>query len=256
MTEPDVQTPSGPNAKPPEGDGLESLPDSWQEYIRALRSENAGWRVNLRTEQTRTQELSDHIAILEAQVAQTTNKPTTDKTPGDQPLTVAATGPDTNQEPIASLRAELAQELAQLKSEVLQMKRAKIAAEFDIPDILADRLRGDTEDDLRADAKIIAASLRPADSSTETAADPPEAEPPTAPTAPDGTAAAQPPITVTEKPTTQAAPPPASTTTKVPGGQSVGRTDADRRREYFGGGPSSAFNGGGLTVTTKTVQKE
>jgi hypothetical protein len=92
----------------------------------------------------------------------------------------------------------------QLETERLTSLKAKVGNDFKLPSALVARLQGATEDELRADAAELAKELgldKPAPT-----------EPPQQP----------------EPEQTQKARRP-STTTAVPGGQTVGRTDADRR---------------------------
>lgn len=186
--------------------------------LKKVRSESASRRVE-------NKKLSERLEALEK-----ANQEAEDKKLADQQeyKTLAE-----------KYKTDAAQLAAQLKAKDTEILRVRVAAEFglNVPideesgETLADRLRGDTLDELREDAQKLAklfAKPEPA----------PEQE-----------------TTTTEETTQQqgqeARRP--TTTTDVPGGPAVGRTDVDRRREYFGtGSPSPAFRAGGLTLTTKT----
>ena len=126
---------------------------------------------------------------------------------------------------------ELEKMKADLETERFDNLRTRIGSEYKLPAKFVARLQGASEDELRADAAELAKDLGL-----------------DKPTAPAETPAAQQTATTPETPAARSQ----STTTAVPGGQPVTRTDADRKREYYGGANSSPmFSGGKLTFTTK-----
>jgi hypothetical protein len=120
---------------------------------------------------------------------------------------------------------ELASIKADYEAKLLASLKHQIGTEHKLPATLIARLQGATEEELRADAAQLAKDL---------GLDKP-AEP---------------------KPETQ----PArgqTTTTAVPGGQPVGRTVADQRRDYIGGANTSPiFQGGKLIIHGKSGDLE
>lgn len=125
---------------------------------------------------------------------------------------------------------ELEKMKADLEKANFESLRTKIGAEYKLPAKFVARLQGASEDELRTDAAELAKDL-----------------------------GLDKPSTPAENPATPQTPPPESqsarsqqTTTAVPGGQPVTRTDAERRRDYFGGANSSPlFQGGKLTFNSK-----
>lgn len=107
---------------------------------------------------------------------------------------------------------KLAEVEATLKAQAAQTLRAQIALEYKLPPLLAKRLVGDGEDELRKDAQALIAEL---------GLDKPQAD------APAATPDSKTPVTPAQ--------PARSQTAIVPDGQAVGETDEDRRRRYYGG---------------------
>jgi len=121
-------------------------------------------------------------------------------------------------------QAELDKVKAEAETERLNLLRLKVGLSHKLPEELIERLKGSNEDELKADAEFIAKVIG-LNKETET---PAEKEAPA------------------ETPA-QAASRKQTTTTANPSGQPVGRTDVDRRAEYFGGANSSPiFQGGGV----------
>lgn len=213
---PDAPTPEkpAPTPTPPEGEKPAEEPKLFDaEYVRELRSEAAKYRVEKK-------ELEKRLADLET--AQHSREE-------------AELADQQKWQELADKRAkELDAIRAQLEGQRIETARLRIAAEFglnvpiDDGETLADRLRGTTEEELRADAAKLAkwfTSLKPA-----------TGEAPDSPT-PDKAA-----------PTTPGAGRPQ--TTAVPGGKPAGKTDEDRRREYLRGSQESPLfqppSGGGV----------
>lgn len=110
--------------------------------------------------------------------------------------------------------SELKQLQADLATERLNGIRMRVGSELKLPPALVARLQGATEDEIRADATALAKELG-LDKPAET----------------------------TQQARSQ------NTTTAAPGGQPVGRTDATRKGEYFGGANTSPiFQGGGVVI--------
>jgi len=107
--------------------------------------------------------------------------------------------------------AQLQQLRDELKASQVQALRSKVASELGIPPQLAERLRGETEEEMKQDAESLKAVI-PTPSASGT-------------------------------PRTQ-------TTVGVPGGRPAAETDAQRRARLFGGG-QSAFASGGLRLNNK-----
>lgn len=113
---------------------------------------------------------------------------------------------------------------AQLEAERKAGQRSRIALEAGLPAMLQDRIKGDDEDAMRDDAKKLAELFRAAQAASDSAQDD-KPEP-------------------TEQPDNEAR---RRTTTAAPGGRPVGKTDEDRKSEYFKGkADSPIFQGGGV----------
>jgi cytochrome c553 len=213
---PDAPTPEKPEPTPekPEGDKPAEEPKLFDaEYVRELRSEAAKYRVEKK-------ELEKRLADLE-----TSQRSREEAELADQQ----------KWQELADKRAkELEAMKAQLDSQRIETVRLRVAAEFglnvpiDDGETLADRLRGTTEEELRADAAKLAkwyTSLKPAKDESPDSPEP-EKAPPTTP----GAGRPQ--------------------TTAVPGGKPAGKTDEDRRREYLRGSQESPLfqppSGGGV----------
>ncbi len=211
----DAPTPEKPEPTPekPEGDKVEEPKLFDADYVRELRSEAAKYRVEKK-------ELEKRLADLE-----TSRRSREEAELADQQ----------KWQELADKRAkELEAMKAQLDSQRIETVRLRVAAEFglnvpiDDGETLADRLRGTTEEDLRADAAKLAkwyTSLKPAKDESPDSPEP-EKAPPTTP----GAGRPQ--------------------TTAVPGGKPAGKTDEDRRREYLRGSQDSPLfqppSGGGV----------
>lgn len=172
-----------------------------RDYVEDLRRENAKWRKQVRDVEARLAELDSE------------RKSADEKRLADQQ----------EWQTLAEQRAaEIAKLTDQLKQKEVDVLRVRVAAEFglnvpldeDGSETLADRLRGDTEDAIRADAQKLA-KLLPKSAPQAEAATPPSEAP------------------AEQQPAGQPATEARRQTTAVPGGQPVGRTDADRRNEYL-----------------------
>lgn len=127
-------------------------------------------------------------------------------------------------------RKEVEETKAESERTIQGLMRKLIGKEFNLPEKLVARLQGATEDELRADAADLAKDL---------GLDKKQAE------------SEKPAETKQPEPEAQAARG-QTTTTAVPGGQAVGRTDADRRKDYIDGSNSSPiFQGGKLVINGK-----
>jgi hypothetical protein len=173
------------------------------EYVKKLRSEAAQKR-------TEARELKERLDKLEAVAKEREDKELTEQQKWEQ------------------LAIKREKELNELKADYegkLQASLKKlIGKEFGLPDELVARLQGASDEELRADAAILAKVL---------GLDKPKPAPETpaeTPTEPESQAARG-----------------QTTTTAVPGGQPVGRTDTDRRKDYMTGvRQSPIFQGGGV----------
>lgn len=188
----------------------DSKPKMFDEaYVKELRAENAKHRTELRAVQKQLEELLGAQKTREEQELATQNQ----------------------WQQLAEKRAtELEAANKQLKAMEVQFVRVKVAAEFglNVPldedggETLADRLHGNTEEELRKDAAKLAKLIKPAEQQAEE-------KPPTPSTDP--------------KPAEQQTPQTArsqSTTTAIPGGPPVSNDDAEMRKAFFGGAGSSA----------------
>lgn len=219
-------TPPGADAKEAERPGEEAKPDEHlfdEGYVKQLRQEAAKWRVKVRELETALTNLQDaRTQQEESELAEQAKwKELAEK----------------REREVADLRK-------QVKEREAALMRAKIAAEYNLlgtvldestGETLADRLRGETEEELRADAAKLAKLAARAQPAT-----PAQAEGATAPseTALPGARGPQ-------------------TTTAVPGGRPAGRTDTDRRREYFTFNNDSPFyRGGGLVLPSEKSGQE
>jgi hypothetical protein len=217
------QTPKEPQDGKPDSGGSQTGQDieTRDELVAALkeaRSEAAGRRVENR-------KLRDEMDTLRQQFEDLTNQ-----------QAAAQDKRKAEDEGWQRLAEDLREEMKQLKAQhkealqkaELQVERVKVAAEYglnvplddDSGELLADRLRGATVDELREDAEKLARFLKP---TAETPAQP-EEDPSPEPVE-EGAQPEQVKTVITGKTP--------STTTAVPGGQPVGRTDADRQAEYF-----------------------
>lgn len=209
----------------PEDDKTEpEKPDTFdREYVEELRRENAKWRKQVR-------DFEAKLADLDGERKRADEKRLADQQEWQK---------------LAEQRAaEIAQLHDQLKQKDVDVLRVRVAAEFglNVPlgedggETLADRLRGSTEDELRADAQKLAKLLPQPAPQAEAATPSPE------------TPAGQPPPA--EPPSTEAR----RHTTAVPGGPPVGRTDADRRSEYLTPSTDSPiFRKGNVTINSKAT---
>ncbi len=124
-------------------------------------------------------------------------------------------------------KADLEKAEQDLTTERFDRIKERIGNELKLPAKLVVRLQGATEDELRADATELAKELGLDKSSP----------------APEQTPATEPAKTeVTQSARGQ------QTTTAVPGGQPVGRTNDDRKKEFFGGAKSSNIFQGAKVV--------
>ena len=198
-------TPATPPAEPVKAEPTDPQDEMSAEELRAALKE------------TRDEAAKRRIAVKEAQSELQRVKAQLDKYETDR---AAAEKKQLEEEGNYKQLAEHAQQqLAdlqrQLKETQAQALRARVSAEFglNIPiddesgELLGDRLRGDTADELRADAQRLAKLFYARVEKQEPA-------PSTPATTPEKTRAGSPPVT------------------GVPGGPPSGRTDADRRREY------------------------
>lgn len=189
-----------------------------QSYVSELRDENAKTRIKLREVQEQLDKLTKAQQSAED-----------DKLKEQQKWQELA---EKRQQELAAMQNEL-------KAKDLQIERVRIAAEFnlnvlldpddDSGDTLADRLRGETPDELREDAKRLARLLNKAAAAQ---ASPAEA------------AQQKPEEQLGEKAPEKTARRPA-TTTAVPGGPADANPEAAMREAFFGGVANSPmFNDG------------
>jgi hypothetical protein len=144
------------------------------EYVRSLRFESKKWRLRAREAEAQLNELRE----------KTTAAPAAKTAEGDG---------------VDDLRAKLERLEADLAAKDAALLRQQIASEYQLPPVLAKRLEGSTEDELRADAEALKGLVAPA-----------------TPAAP-----AQP-----QRPVTS-----------VPNGlPATGKSEADLRRQFLGGG--------------------
>lgn len=159
-------------------------------YVKELRTEAAKYRKE-------KQETERRLAELEAASKQQEEKKLTEQQEWQK---------------LAEKRAaELEAMKAELANERLNFLRTAIGTEFKLPPVIARRLTGSTEDELRADAKAIAAEMKLDQPATE----PPKPEAAPAPTANPFTPARS------------------QVTAPTPGGQVVGETDEQRRARLY-----------------------
>lgn len=159
-------------------------PEKAYKEIQKLRDENAQHRTKARDVETRLKAIED------------------ERRQGEEKQLA-------DQENWKALADKRAAELEKLQTEIRAARAAAIALELGLPKELAERLKGTTEDELRADAEALAALIPKPDEKK---------------TAPGGRQS--------------------STTTSVPGGSPAGETDAQRRARLQGGGSNSMFSGG------------
>lgn len=199
----------------PEQHEQDSKPKMFDEaYVKELRQENAKHRTDLRKVQQQLEELMGQQKTKEeAELAE-----------------------QQKWQQLADNRAkELEAAKAQLKAMESQMVRVKVAAEFglnvpldeDGSETLADRLRGDTEDELRKDAAKLAKLIVKPTEQKDATEPTPQTDPKPAEQAPaQQTARSQ-------------------TTTAIPGGPPVSNDEAEMRKAFFGGaGSSTVFSDG------------
>jgi hypothetical protein len=161
-------------------------------YVKELRTEAAKHRKE-------KQELAERLAALETASKQQEEKKLTEQQEWQK---------------LAEKRAaELEAMKAELANERLNFLRTALGAEYKLPPAIAKRLAGSTEDELRADAKAIAAELKLDQPATEPAK--PEPQAPTAQSANPFTPARS------------------QVTAPTPGGSSVGETDDQRRARLY-----------------------
>jgi hypothetical protein len=154
------------------------------EYVRDLRAESKKWRLRARDAQAQLEELRS-------------------TTPATTPAT-----PSGKSDGVDDLRGELEQLKAELAAERLGALRLRVATAAGLPVAFADRLRGEDEAALAADAESLKALI---------------------PNAEKGAASAPPP---------GAAP---RSITSVPNGlPATGKTEEQLRAEYLGGGLRSS----------------
>lgn len=191
--------PKPDNPKPeddkPQGD---TFPRS---YVEELRAENASWR-------TKVRDLEKKFEDMETEKQKTQAKELEDQ--------------NRFKELYEQEQQKTAQLETQMKEQQAEIQRVKIAAEFHLPDDLAERLQGEDETALRADAQKLAKYAPKPDEAA------PDADPDKEPDKPDK-----------EDKSKQDAGR-RSTTTAAPGGPPMGRTDADRRAQYFSGRPQDS----------------
>lgn len=150
-------------------DGLLGLitedPEKALTEIRSLRDENAKWRTQLRELQDWKQQQEQS-----AREAQETEM--------------------REQSKFKELLEQRETELAELKQHIAQQEamrvRASIVSEFGLPEALADRLRGETEEELRTDAEALRGLIAPPA--------PPQHAPPAQQTAPRWTPSSTTPV--------------------------------------------------------------
>lgn len=212
-TEPTDATPE-PKPEPKEDKKPDVFP---RDYVEELRAENAKWRTQLR-------ELEDWKKQVEKERADQEEAKLKEQGKLQELL-------DKRTEEFEKLQAQLRQkDVEVLRIKVAAQHGLNVVIDDDTGETLADRLRGDTEEELKKDAEKLAKLFRVGEHAEPAANEPaqepePEAEP-------DQTPARR-------------------QTTASPGGKPVGRTDTDRRRDYFHKGKESPFfqtpPGGGVT---------
>lgn len=164
-------------------------------YVKELRTEAAKYRKE-------KQETERRLAELEAASKQQEEKKLTEQQEWQK---------------LAEKRAaELEAMKAELANERLNFLRTAIGNEYKLPPAIAKRLTGSNEDELRADAKAIAAELK---------LDQPATEPPKPEAAPAPSQPAQSGNLFT--------PARSQVTAPTPGGQVVGETDEQRRARLY-----------------------
>lgn len=221
-TQPGTTPTEPPTAQPPaqaddDDFDLDKLPSSVQEYIKKLRGENADRRKSAKSEKQRADELAAELA-----------KRDKDK----ETAAEAELAAQKRFEELAQKKAQEAQEWKQKYEAELQSRvRERIAIQAGLPSFMADRLKGDTEEALKADAEQLAAFIvKPKDEQPQ---QPQQNQ--------------QQPASNTGRPQ--------QTTTAVPGGQPVTRTDGDRRSEYFTGVKDSPmFQKGQIVIHNKSEE--
>lgn len=166
-TKPDPAKPEGEKTPPKTFD---------EKYVQDLRDEAAGWRKKLREMEVKLNE-----------------RETTEKTAKEKELA--------DQQQYKTLAEQRAQELADIKAENARLQKSalqqKVAAEVGLPPKFADRLKGSTEEEMKADAEDLKKELP---------------------------AAQQQQTTQTQR-----------TTTSFPGGKPGAETDEQRRARLYGG---------------------
>lgn len=193
---PQPQTPAPePKASDAGDSGLEKQEAFSREYVQELRAENAQRRKEAR-------ELQKRLEELESTRKQVEEKELVENQKWQQ---------------LAEKREkELAELKAALETERINNMRVRIGSEFKLPAKLQARLQGNTEDEIRADAKSLAEEL---------GLDKPPAETPKA----------------DAKPTTAPELPARSQTTAIaPDGQPLGETDEQRRARLYKRGATNS----------------
>lgn len=193
---PQPQTPaSEPKASDAGDSGLEKQDAFSREYVQELRAENAQRRKEAR-------ELQKRLEELESTRKQVEEKELVENQKWQQ---------------LAEKREkELAELKAALETERINNMRVRIGSEFKLPAKLQARLQGNTEDEIRADAKSLAEEL---------GLDKPPAETPKADAKPN---------TAPELPARS------QTTAIAPDGQPLGETDEQRRARLYKRGATNS----------------
>ena len=120
------------------------------EHVKELREENAKRRRQLRETEEQLKDTRKRLEAIEAQAA----------TKQEQELAEQGKYKDL----LEKREKELADIQAKMKATELSNMRLKIANELGIPVALAERLRGDNEDELREDADKLMEVITPPDS--------------------------------------------------------------------------------------------
>jgi prophage DNA circulation protein len=199
---------NGPN-EPVQAERVEDLPEWAQKHIRDLRKENAQRRVDLKSLEQQQQTMQETLD----QLAKTTQASKQDEPEAKKETKATDDSKDTPD--VFSAIEELRQEmLSKLQATSLENTRLRVGLELSIPEALASRLQGTTEEEIREDAQQLLEVVR-------------------------GFAVPVDPIPPASKETKTNVPTsPSSTDSKK------ALTEQQRREIYFGGGPgnSGLFN--------------
>ena len=191
--------------------------------LSAAREESAKRRISERQAQDQIAALSKQLEDLQTAQQEQKEKELADQQQWQQ---------------LAEKRAATIAEMeAKLQRQALDFMRVRIAGEYGLSGVklddeagvtLADYLRGDTEEEIRKDAERLSKVITPPDAS-------------------------KPEETPEQKPEPEQSQAGSPKTSAAPGGTPVGRTDADRHRDYYQGTKESPlFQGGGFRLNTKS----